>query len=66
MNIYERLKQIAEVEKSNLIFNQDMSWLAIDKILQHRQFEKYSYWLTTGKILPEAGQVSPAIAHSGQ
>ncbi|HEJ9674664.1 TPA: hypothetical protein SMN36_000922 [Proteus mirabilis] len=66
MNIYEKLKQIAKIEKTNLEINQNMSWLVVEGILQHRKFEKYSYWLTTGKILPEAGQVSPAIAHNGQ
>ncbi|UYB58717.1 helix-turn-helix domain-containing protein [Klebsiella michiganensis] len=30
------------------------------------QFEKYTLWLMTGKTAPEAGQVEPAIVHTGQ
>ncbi|MBE8577959.1 helix-turn-helix domain-containing protein [Vibrio sp. OPT18] len=29
------------------------------KITQHERFDKYAYWLTTDKTLPESGQVSP-------
>lgn len=29
-------------------------------------FEKYTLWLMTGKTAPEAGQISPVVAHSGQ
>ncbi|CQH45423.1 TPA: helix-turn-helix transcriptional regulator [Yersinia enterocolitica] len=28
-------------------------------------FEKYTLWLMTNKTVPEAGQIAPAIAHSG-
>ncbi|HEC8329170.1 TPA: C protein [Providencia rettgeri] len=37
----------------------------MENILEHPKLEKYSVWLATGKIIPEAGQISPAIAHSG-
>ncbi len=29
------------------------------KITKHERFEKYTYWLMTGKTLPESGQVCP-------
>ncbi|MBE8578662.1 helix-turn-helix domain-containing protein [Vibrio sp. OPT18] len=32
---------------------------ALLKITQHERFDKYAYWLTTDKTLPESGQVSP-------
>lgn len=30
------------------------------------QLEKYTLWLMTDKTAPEAGQISPVVAHSGQ
>lgn len=66
MNVYEKIKQIAVTENISLDIRQGMSWLSVENILQHRRCEKYSVWLTTGKILPEAGQISPALAHNGQ
>lgn len=39
---------------------------ALLKITTHPQFEKYTLWLMTDKTAPEAGQVSPVVAHSGQ
>lgn len=30
-----------------------------------KQFEKYTLWLMTDKTAPEAGQIAPALAHSG-
>ncbi|WOO49910.1 helix-turn-helix transcriptional regulator [Hafnia alvei] len=36
------------------------------KITNHPRFEKYALWLISDKTLPEAGQISPALAHSGQ
>ncbi len=32
---------------------------ALTKITNHERFEKYAYWLVTGKVLPESGQISP-------
>lgn len=32
---------------------------ALTKITNHERFEKYTFWLMTGKVLPESGQVSP-------
>ncbi|HEP0386742.1 helix-turn-helix domain-containing protein [Serratia marcescens] len=36
------------------------------KITQHPRFEKYTLWLMTGKEMPEAGQISPALSPDGQ
>lgn len=36
------------------------------KITNTPQFEKYTLWLMTDKTAPEAGQISPVVAHSGQ
>ncbi len=29
------------------------------KITKHERFEKYAFWLTTDKTLPESGQIAP-------
>ncbi len=29
------------------------------KITKHHQLEKYAFWLTTDKTLPESGQIAP-------
>ncbi|WP_244886297.1 helix-turn-helix domain-containing protein [Aliivibrio logei] len=31
----------------------------LTKITNHERFEKYTFWLMTGKTLPESGQVCP-------
>lgn len=36
------------------------------KITTHPQFQKYALWLMTDKTAPQAGQIAPAFAHSGQ
>ncbi|CDH23528.1 hypothetical protein [Xenorhabdus bovienii] len=69
MRLNEKLKEIEAVEKISLIFSESespKSWIAISTILNQKEVEKYSTWFVTGKIAPEAGQISPAIAHSGQ
>ncbi|MGP3034236.1 helix-turn-helix domain-containing protein [Serratia ureilytica] len=38
----------------------------LDKIIKHPRFEKYALWLMTGKEMPEAGQISPALSPDGQ
>lgn len=38
----------------------------IMQVTNTTQFEKYALWLITGKTAPEAGQISPVVAHSGQ
>lgn len=47
----------------------DHSNPALSTILQitnHPRFEKYTLWLLNDKTAPEAGQIAPALAHSGQ
>ncbi|EKN3347492.1 helix-turn-helix domain-containing protein [Yersinia ruckeri] len=39
---------------------------ALLQLTKHPLFEKYTLWLMTDKTAPEAGQIAPAIAHSGQ
>ncbi|MGY3895489.1 helix-turn-helix transcriptional regulator [Aeromonas enterica] len=36
------------------------------RMLNHPQLEKYALWFMTDKIAPGAGQIAPALAHSGQ
>lgn len=38
----------------------------IMQVTNTTQFEKYTLWLMTDKTAPEAGQISPVVAHSGQ
>lgn len=43
-------------------YEQDRNSLTIEtvmRITQHERFEKYAFWLTTDKILPESGQIAP-------
>lgn len=65
MTINEKLNSIFNVEKIKINIPHDINWLAVEDILKSRKLTKYSLWLTTGKIIPEAGQISPAIAHNG-
>ncbi|MCL0000361.1 hypothetical protein MKT39_014615 [Providencia rettgeri] len=65
MTLNEKLNEMLHVEKINMAVPQNINWFSVEHILKHRKLEKYSLWIATGKILPEAGQISPAIAHSG-
>lgn len=65
MMLHEKLNEILNFEKLSIEIKDDINWLTVENILQNRRLEKYSLWLTTGKIIPEAGQISPAIAHNG-
>lgn len=65
MMLHEKLNKIIDLEKLSVEIKEDTSWLTIENILQNRRLEKYALWLTTGKIIPEAGQISPALAHNG-
>lgn len=65
MMLHSKLNEAITIEKLNITVPQNLSWMVLENMLKHRQLEKYSLWLTTGKIIPEAGQISPAIAHSG-
>ncbi|WP_421179274.1 helix-turn-helix domain-containing protein [Aeromonas enteropelogenes] len=42
-----------------------MTVVMAEKMLQHPLFEKYTLWFMTGKTAPGAGQIEPALAHSG-
>ncbi|WP_323862499.1 hypothetical protein [Xenorhabdus szentirmaii] len=69
MKLNEKLKEIEAVEKLGLLSSESeerKSWFSLSAILNQKKVEKYSTWFVTGKIAPEAGQISPAIAHSGQ
>ncbi|MEY0996703.1 hypothetical protein AB7263_00605 [Providencia rettgeri] len=65
MTLNEKLNEMLYVEKIKIAVPQNINWFSVEHILKHRKLEKYSLWIATGKILPEAGQISPAIAHSG-
>ncbi|HFF1652781.1 hypothetical protein [Providencia rettgeri] len=65
MSLNEKLKEMLHTEKIKMTVPKDINWLSVENILEHPKLEKYSVWLATGKIIPEAGQISPAIAHSG-
>ncbi|WGL94072.1 helix-turn-helix domain-containing protein [Arsenophonus nasoniae] len=39
------------------------SGLSLLKITQHPQFEKYTLWLMTDKIVPEYGQIAPFLRY---
>ncbi|WP_426577999.1 hypothetical protein ACP179_08930 [Xenorhabdus stockiae] len=69
MNNTEKLKAIGLVEKIDLpnLYKgaTSLSWFSFSSIISQKKVEKYSLWFITGKIAPEAGQISPAIAHSG-
>lgn len=38
----------------------------VSQVVNTPQLEKYTLWLMTDKTAPEAGQVEPAIVHTGQ
>ncbi|HDU3835077.1 TPA: helix-turn-helix transcriptional regulator [Klebsiella aerogenes] len=40
--------------------------LTAEKALEIETLQKYTLWLMTDKTAPEAGQISPVVAHSGQ
>lgn len=37
----------------------------VSQVVNTPQFKKYTLWLMTDDVAPEAGQVSPVVAHSG-
>ncbi|WP_353242287.1 hypothetical protein [Providencia sp.] len=65
MTLNEKLNEILCVEKLCISVPKDINWFFVERILKHQRLIKYSLWLTTGKIIPAAGQISPAIAHNG-
>ena len=66
MIAYERLREILNVEKIKTDIYQDINWLSVEGLLRCSKLEKYYLWFTTGKVFPEAGQISPALAHNGR
>lgn len=46
--------------------HQDPGITVVMQVTNTPQFEKYTLWLMTDKTAPEAGQVEPAIVHTGQ
>ena len=40
----------------------ELSGKALGKIANHEQFKKYTLWLMTGDVMPDAGQVCPAFS----
>lgn len=45
---------------------QEPSVTTLSKIIKHQKFQKYALWLISDLTCPEAGQIAPALAHSGQ
>ncbi|MFB2906839.1 helix-turn-helix domain-containing protein [Aeromonas jandaei] len=43
-----------------------MTVVMAEKMLQHPLFKKYTLWFMTGETAPAAGQIEPALAHSGR
>lgn len=37
----------------------------IERIVRTEKFEKYTLWILIGKTTEAAGQISPALSHSG-
>ncbi|MFD3230663.1 helix-turn-helix domain-containing protein [Rahnella aceris] len=46
--------------------HQDPGLQVVMQVTNTKQFDKYTLWLMTDKTAPEAGQISPALAHCGQ
>lgn len=65
MTVQEKLREILEVEKIKMEIKPDIGWFTLGRILHHVRLRKYRVWVITGKVIPEAGQISPAIAHIG-
>lgn len=66
----QQLSDLAEISLSTLkkieAGYQEPSVSTLSRITKHPKFEKYALWLISDKTMPEAGQISPALAHSGQ
>lgn len=45
--------------------HQDPRIQVVLQVTNAPQFQKYTLWLMTDKTAPEAGQIAPALAHSG-
>jgi len=43
----------------------DVGLQVVMQVVNRPEFQKYTLWLMTDKTAPEAGQIAPALAHSG-
>ena len=71
----ERLKkkEVAEMTGINYVTyvgyengKSSISHDAVVRLLKHPRFRKYRDWFMFDETDPEAGQIAPALAHSGQ
>ncbi|MGY3895767.1 helix-turn-helix domain-containing protein [Aeromonas enterica] len=44
----------------------EIGFIAIQKIFSLPRFRKYHSWFMFDEVSPEAGQIAPVLAHSGQ
>ncbi|WP_394166140.1 helix-turn-helix domain-containing protein [Photobacterium piscicola] len=44
----------------------EMGFKVAQLILNHPRFSKYTMWFILDQVNPKVGQISPALAHSGQ
>ncbi|PSU69134.1 transcriptional regulator [Photobacterium phosphoreum] len=44
----------------------EMGFRAVQKLLKNDTFNKYTNWFLFDRTNPEAGQISPALAHTGR
>ncbi|MDX4944359.1 hypothetical protein [Providencia manganoxydans] len=66
MTPHEKMQEILKVEKVNIEIHSTINWKWIENTLKRLRLEKYGLWMATGKVFPEAGQISPALAHNGR
>ncbi|MEP8748840.1 helix-turn-helix transcriptional regulator [Enterobacter hormaechei] len=38
----------------------------VKQVVNAAPFKKYTLWIMTDEVAPEAGQISPVVSHSGQ
>lgn len=43
----------------------DVGISIIDRVLDRKEFKKYTMWLMTDEIAPKSGQIAPALTHCG-
>lgn len=55
------LLTIKDIESGDV----DLTLSTIERVINTTIFEKYTLWLLLGKTSEAAGQVSPALSHSG-
>lgn len=59
----EEMSQLVDIPRGSLRnYEQgirDPKGETLTKITNHERFKKYTFWMMTGEVLPESGQVSP-------